>query len=66
MEVIKQKNPNCQAIGRTAESAVRAASGFICRTSAELCCVKQVQENLCRMGKSVAMYVYFTTSFSLF
>ncbi|CAB3997033.1 fibulin-1 isoform X1, partial [Paramuricea clavata] len=55
MEVIKQKNPNCQAIGRTAESAVRAASGFICRTSAELCCVKQMQENLCSMGKSVAI-----------
>ncbi|XP_028404100.1 fibrillin-1-like [Dendronephthya gigantea] len=49
LAVKTQRNPNCKAIGR------RASSGLICRTSAELCCVKQLQESLCRKGRSVAI-----------
>ena len=56
MEVKKETNPNCQAIGRQAADTV--SSGLICRASAELCCVKQLQESVCAMGMSVAMYVY--------
>ena len=52
MEVKKETNPNCQAIGRQADTV---SSGLICRTSAELCCVKQMQESVCAMGMSVAI-----------
>ena len=52
MEVKKQTNPNCQEIGRQADTI---SSGLICRTSAELCCVKQLQESVCEMGMSVAI-----------
>lgn len=60
MEVNNQTNPVCQRIGLQTEDKFPSASGVICRTAAELCCVKHLQENLCGMGKSVALYVHMT------
>ena len=61
MEVMKHSRPDCQRIGLQAQETI--VSGLVCRTSAELCCVKQVQERLCNKGKAVAMYVYFIIFF---
>jgi hypothetical protein len=55
------RNPNCQTIGQLADNS----SSLVCRTSAELCCVKQLQENVCQSGMSTAMYVYTLALFQI-
>ena len=62
---MKNNRRNCQNVGLQAQNK-KKLPGLVCRISAELCCVKQVQEKLCNKGKQLAMYVYYHYFFTLY